>query len=158
MSKIFHYLHEQVIGSTRYERIDSQVVECILDRELESYRLSVDESDKRVLVAFDGELLFGGLPKNAHIVRCQTLGAVACDFASMQKNQDNHHIYTQAESNYHIGNKVTVDIWRYFILLPNGMAVVRKYKDEDLSPIYVIINVSTNKKEEKFVQWGTTSS
>lgn len=150
---VHHYLHEQAFGTTVAERIDVNTVRCILGNS--EYNLSVNERDQCTLVVFDGELLFGGLPRGATVIQSVSLDSIFCPTDAMRKNPE---YPCDAVPKYHKEDKRTsIEIYRHFLLLLSSTTIVRKFRNKSLSPIYVIINVSVNRKGTRVVEWQTTS-
>lgn len=150
---VHHYLHEQALGTTIAKRIDASTVICRLgDR---GYRLPVNERDQRTLVVFDGELLFGGLPRSATVIQSNPLHIISCPTEAVRKNPK---YFCEAFPKYHeIERRMAIWVNRNFLLLPSCTAIVRKFRNKSLSPIYVIIRVFVNEKGTRVVEWQTTS-
>lgn len=150
---IHHYLHEQAAGTVNTKRTDSNSLICTFgDAE---YHLSVNERDQRSLVAFDGELLFGGLPRSATVVQSVSIENISCPSDTMRKNPE---YWCEAFPRYSRGEKKTsLNIFRHFLLLPSCTAIVRKFRNKSLSPIYVVIKVFYNDHGTRVVEWLTTS-
>jgi hypothetical protein len=152
---VHHYLHEKIIGTVVASRIDASTIVCELPNEDKEYFLPVDERDQRCLVVFDGDLLFGGLPRSAIVVKSILLDKISCPADSMRKIPD---YPCEATIDYHLeGKDAWIEIFRHFLLLPSSTAIVRKFRNKSLSPIFVTINVSTNEKGTRIVEWQTTS-
>ena len=150
--KIYHFLHESAIGAVNGERISSSQVLCVLPDGFR-YRIYVDERDKRTLIVFDGELLYGGLPKNAKVIQSLPLDSLLRRNNYVRNNPD----YPCSMPAYDLGlEDVSIKIYRHFVLLPSCLAAVRKFRDANLSPIYVFITVVRGKKGP-IVEWRTTS-
>ena len=154
MTKIHCFLLESGIGAQELRRIDPKTVLCHLEDGSE-YRLNVDERDQRALVVFDGEVLFGGLPKNTTIVHVESIGTIYCPAKQMRKEM--MFPYFAFPKYYDEGAKVGIELQRYFILLPSCVAIVRKYRQKNLMPIYVLICVHNGQDGKKIVEWQTTS-
>ena len=151
---VHHYLHECATGVVRAKRIDDKTIKFTLD-DGNMYAMSHDHRDRRALVVFDGELLFGGLPKNAQIICYESLGAIYRNHADIRKNVGYPCV---ALPKYQYDDDHTgIELFRYFILLPSCHAIVRKYRQRNLSPIYVTIRVFNGKNDNKVVEWLTTS-
>lgn len=160
--KIYHYLHESATGSATgivegwRPSSSPNVVVCPLW--VETYYLNVDEQEQGVLVVFDGEILFGGLPKNARVVRSDPF-ILSCPSKSVRNSPDYVFvagpIYRSIRETI-MKDKTGVLVFRHFVLLPACTAVVRKYRNRSLSPVYVMIQV-TKGKNGPVVEWRTTS-
>lgn len=151
--KIFHYLHESKIGVAETERRSPTDIWVQLPDG--GRGLKVHELDKRALIVFDGDLLFGGLPKNAKVVLTEFRGPISCPEKSVRKGQP--HASFEAIPAYDTRNgKTSVRLWRHFILLKSSTAIVRKYRNDSLSPVYVIIDVRQG-KDGHIVEWRTSS-
>jgi hypothetical protein len=153
-SLIFQYLHESAIDTQLMRRIDDKMVLCHLG-DGSTYHINVDVRDRRALVVFDGEVLFGGLPKNATIVHTESIGMIFCREKAMRK-ESACPCAAYPKYQYEIG-RIGVELSRYFILLPSCKAIVRKYRQKNLSPVYVIICVQDGLNGKKIVEWQTTS-
>lgn len=150
---VHHYLHEQAFGTVVAERLDANTVSCILGGT--EYHLPVNERDQRTLVVFDGELLFGGLPRGATVIQSISLGRISCPSEAMRKKPE---YPCEAAPKYHKEDKKTgIEIFRHFLLLLSSTTIVRKFRNKSLSPVYVVINISVNNKGTKVVEWQTTS-
>ncbi len=154
--KIYHYRHEKSVGTLDVHRNDAKSVSVSFPDELSGeYRIPLDEREQRALVVFDGDLLFGALPKKATVVRSISLSQISCPSRSMRKTPV--FLYDAVPSYEKNGTRMQIHISRYFILLPVCTAVVRKYRDKSLSPIYVIIRVCVNNHGTRVVEWQTSS-
>lgn len=155
MDKVFHYLHEQAIGTTKIQRIDSQRISFMLSGEDSVRELIVDERDRRAFVVFDGEILCGALPKSATVVHRECIGELLCPMDHLRVTPD-YCLNTRPK--YGIKNKmVFVRLTRNFVLLPSCTTVVQKYRNKSLSPLYVVIHVFSSQKDNRVVEWETTS-
>ncbi len=150
---VHHYLHEKAFGTTTAKRVDANTVVCRFgDKE---YRIPANERDQRTLVVFDGELLFGGLPRSATVVQSVSLGFISCPAEAMRKSPE---YPCEALPKYHKERKKTgIEIFRHFLFLPSCTAIMRKFRNKSLSPIYTIISVFVNEKGTIVVEWQTTS-
>lgn len=153
-SLIFQYLHESAIDTQVVRRIDEKTVSFRLE-DGSVYRINVDVRDRRALVVFDGEILFGGLPKNASVVHAESLGAIFCREKAMRRELA-CSCAAYPKYQYEIG-RIGIELCRYFILLPSCKAIVRKYRQKNLAPVYVIICVRDGLNGKKIVEWQTTS-
>ena len=150
--KAYHYLHESASGTSLIRRINKANVLVKLPDEERDYYLPIDHRDKRILVIFDGELLYGGLPKAAKVILREPKGYISAPASQFQAGVGYQCI---AMPDYSLnGLMAEVSIWRYFILIPSRTAVVRKYRAKNLSPVYVVITV---RKDGDRVIWQTTS-
>jgi hypothetical protein len=151
-----HYLHEQAFGTTIAKREDANTVICGLGKY--DYSLSINERDQRALIVFDGELLYGGLPKNAAVLDSFHLPDIYLPSAVMRKNPEYpceawpHYVRDDDDD-----PETAICIYRHFLLLPSCTAIVRKFRNKSLSPIYTIIRTFVNEKGTRAVEWQTTS-
>lgn len=156
---LHHYLHNQAIGTVLCQRRDEQTLDCMLP-DGETYQLRVDSRQQANLVVFDGQLPFGALPKRAIVLELQNYTGrlhqqLSCRKEAMRKAPD--YPCVAAPQYVEVGDMEVIDVWRYFILLPSCMAVVRKFRDDSLSPIYVVIDSSYNQEGKGIVEWRTSS-
>ena len=177
--RVYHWLHENNQGSvdakweSEFVFLEFELPNTIKDevnKRLEAeiglkkadleYRLrSIDPRDQRTLVAFDGHIPWGGLPKGGDIVGVQTLETIDVPKESIRK----HRMHEEPSSQISFyrpeiygvemeKQRAEIHLKRYLLLLPKGIACVRKYRADSLSPIYVFIEV-----DEKGVTWRTSS-
>ena len=154
--KIYHYRHEKSIGTMDADRINPKYVSISFPDEVRKKCIvPLDEREQRALIVFDGELLFGALPKKASVVNSFPLVQITCPSRSMR----NPPVFSCTALPQYIANGpiMNLQISRHFILLPVCTAVVRKYRNKSLSPIYVIIRVFVNNHGTRVVEWQTTS-
>lgn len=153
---IHHYLHNQAIGAVESTRDHDRWLEIILPWGERIRNLPVDIRDRRNAVIFEGNIPYGGLPKSATVVLLKQF-EISAQTAKMRKDPDYPYI---AKPDYGICSPkgiATLTIKRYFMLLPSCSAIVVKYRSDSLSPIYVTINSSFNKKGAGVVEWRTSS-
>lgn len=152
--KVYHYFHNMSFGSTEVEEEEGGNLRFrpLVGIGMESYNLPVDPRDKRTLVAFDGHIPWGGIPKSGSVVGLFKLPLLVTPIQSLRKHKepeeqryDDYFLYLNATS-------VFLMINRYFLLLPKSVACVRKYDSKSFRPIYVFIEVN-----EKGVTWRTSS-
>jgi hypothetical protein len=157
-----HFLFNSSQGRADTERVSGQhvLVELPLVTNVpglfvgvkRQYEIPVDERDKRTLVAFDGHIPWGGLPKKGAVVYAEKLGTFEISA---------HHVRLRKEYEelpppmYVFDNEqklVQVCMDRYFLLLPQSRTVVRRYTPESLDPRYLIVEVDRGN-----VVWQTSS-
>jgi hypothetical protein len=156
---VHHYLHNMAIGAVSCNRLNDKSLACVLPNG-DAYELEVDHRDHKNIVVFDGELLHSGLPRNSTVLyigasQIANQQTIACPSAKMRRDPEYPYV---AHPQYDIvdGGK-SIEVKRYFLLLPSCSAVVRKFRNDSLSPIYVIINSFYNEHGKGVVEWRTSS-
>lgn len=152
VQKAHVFLHDSAITTATVWSLEQGKFQVTLNDQ--HYQLEIDPRDRRVLVIFDGEILFGGLPKNATVLKEVDLPCLTERSCIMRALPEHHE--TAVPDYENCGEHTVLLIKRYFILLPSCRAIVRKYKMPGLRPAYVTIVVQ-NAKHGKQVEWLPTS-
>lgn len=143
---VFHYLYEDAIGKSEAERTSDQEVRIELPYKLANrnfeYLLPVDIRDKRTLVVFDGDVLFGGIPRSGNVIQTKFVDIFDVPIENVRMPKENekkdHLAYSKSNKRDKI---ILMTIFRHFLLLPAGRAAVRRYRPKSLSPQYTLIDV-----------------
>lgn len=155
--KIFHYLFEQHPGVTEVYRTGNVVSFALHDFErLRVHELSVDERDQRVLVAFDGELLWESVPKAGDLLVSIKLGEFTTPAAHLRASRFGlEPSYVTEEVS---GKKIArLAIFRHFLLVPAGVLAFRRVRDRrSLGPMYVFAEIRKEKSGPQ-VTWRNTT-
>lgn len=151
--KVHHYLHESSIGvADAYLSPQNSILfqlPATIIRPQRDYGIRIDPRDKRTLVAFDGDILPGGIPKNGDLIYQHALPGIITEKQRVRKSRSWEDDPESVDVNQ---MDAVLNIERIFLLLPNGRAVVRKYRHDSFSPIYVMIEVGP-----KEVIWRNSS-
>lgn len=147
--KVFHYLHNMASGSEDAERDGDFLVFNLpnpnWERKTEpfaEYKLQIDPRDRRVLMIFDGHIPCDGLPKQGKVVLSFPVLELKVFKGNVRRprpeeEQPLWHVFDDG------WNKATLQIHRYFLLLPrNQVACLRRYDDRTLRGIYTFVEIT----------------
>ncbi len=160
--KIYHYLHDSASGVTIGKLQNEKLIFCLPSlfslpgaTVLGEYNFYFDPREKRALIFFDGHLPWGGLPKNSKVTMWgKTI--ISTPIQSVRKDRIEEETGPSGKNCPFLVDqeKKTMSLWieRYLLYLPKSRSVVRKYRADSLSPIYVMIEVN-----EKGVTWRNSS-
>lgn len=149
------YLYEDFPRAYPFSRIDGKTVMVSLpvhDGDNREFLVQYDERDRRILIAFDGEVPWCGLPKAATQVHAEVLFTLVAKYAHQRK----WHDYELPPP--YIGNTDEVDVTlrRRFLLLSAGNALIMRYRQHSLAGWYSLVRVFRHADEEVEVDFLTT--
>ena len=153
---VWHYLHDSAQGRTKVERISANSITVtlpVMGGGEEAYTLSVDVRDRRALVAVDGDLLWGGIPHSATVLRSDIIGELQMEAINVRKHRSSEESAAYKFQTDGLRDIAVLKLWRHFLLLAQSRSVVRRYRADRLAPQYVFIEVDHGK-----VYWRTTTS
>lgn len=164
--KYFHWFFGQMHGVSEAERIDDETVRVeynTLRGEKIIYHPSINIREKRTLVIYDGPYnsLPGSIPKTGNEIARIWIGKLFSRIENIRKRD------LEAEGNpYEIERSfqpevVTVSLYRHFLLLPCGKAVVQRIRDKpSLTIVYSLVRVWRDfaKNGAPRVEWINTDS
>lgn len=131
----FCYLYNEAPRLNTFERIDDQLV---LFRSMhDEIRLTIpfDVRDQRVLVVFDGDIPWCGLPKAADQVCDEYVGVLHLSANHKRKLRE-----FELQSPFHCGQEV-LTLRRRALLLPAGKALIMRYRDRSFAGWYSLVRV-----------------
>ncbi|KKS64602.1 MAG: hypothetical protein UV40_C0033G0008 [Parcubacteria group bacterium GW2011_GWA1_42_7] len=165
--KYFHWFFGEMHGISEGERIDDKNVRIefrnLHTEKIIVHHLLIDIREKRILVIYDGPYNFlpGSIPKAGDEIEKIWVGEIASRIENIRKRD------LEAEGNpYAIKNSlqpqiVTVPIYRHFLLLPCGKAIVQRIHDKrSLSIVYSFVRVWRDESKNGYprVEWINTNS
>lgn len=152
---LYHYFHGCVPGMTiASQKIGENLLTLSFPDTGGFVEVAFDHRQCGVLVAFDGTLLWGSLPRrNVALVYHKKLFDLDVPVGQFRKTaaeeeRPQYQIVSRREK-----IMATVPVYRSIVLLPfNYRTVIRRHDEKSMHPKYVVI--STDKKS---VVWLTTS-
>ena len=156
--KAYTYLFDSEPSSYEVERFNTKRVRVALPVYGETlhreFEVPYDERDLRALVAFDGDIPWGGLPRSGAVAFHECICHVEVDKEHVRKQRE--HEDMRPRQIYERGPKVVLALHRYFLLLPSSATLVRRYRPESLSAMYALVQV-TRKDGGTQIIWRNSS-
>jgi hypothetical protein len=155
----FTYFFEDFQSTVPYIRCDglSVVVSYknkILE-EIETYKIPFNIRDQRVLVAFDGNLPFGSLPKNSVQAAYYQLGFLEANGLSTRKHKDGEYGISPYKFSDD-GRVAKVRLMRRFLLVPATSLIICRFR-KNLAPWYAHVAVRKEDEQKVSVVWRNSS-
>lgn len=137
----FGYLYEDHPRRIELTRRDPKTVVLEVPRVIDfgPYVVPYDERDQRVLIVFDGEIPWCGIPRAAGEQLAVVVGELTVDVSHARKPREG-----ELASPYHIPSgvaKTPVPLVRHFVLLPAGRALIMRYRPKSLAGWYSMVEV-----------------
>lgn len=133
----YYWVHGAIPNRTEIKRQTDGVTKVSISGH--EYCFNIDYRDKRILFCFDGDIPSGGLTKASAIIRVLDNIPLVCNLSTAYKKN------SELEENplYEIKHGMLAEqkTKRFFILLPSGVSVFRRFKTTSLEPCYIILNV-----------------
>ena len=155
--KAHTYLFNAEPRAYPYSRDNSRTVRLVLPNLVseEEYVLPYDERDRRALVVFDGDMPWNGLPRNGAVVQRDLLGIVPVGTVHVRKRRT---FEEEPPKNLSFADpsEAHLALQRWFLLLPGGAALVRRYRPESLAGQYALVEVM-HRAAGAIVTWRNSS-
>lgn len=156
---VWHYFHNDSTGRTLFTRIDERQIAVVLPNVITNTEnnvvLAVNEKDQRTLVAFDGLMLSGSPKRKGACILKIPLGTLQVPKGQFYAPEDNVlgvAPYTMKVTT-DVKEVVTLEVYRYFLLLRAGTFVFAGYDAKNLAPRYLIAIVHKGGKHGEWIEW-----